>query len=100
MYVHPHFLIDLHYNFQMVVMDEVHKQMGDIAAKQKERIDEMGAEIRKLKAMIVKHESRIRTLETKNRDLESQVQTSGNTAGNFNNGGGHSEGDDMGPDEV
>lgn len=84
----------------MVVMDEVHKQMGDIAAKQKERIDEMGAEIRKLKAMIVKHESRIRTLETKNRDLESQVQTSGNTAGNFNNGGGHSEGDDMGPDEV
>ena len=61
----------------MVVMDEVHKQMGEIAGKQKERIDEMGAEIRKLKAMIVKHESRIRTLETKNRDLESQVTRGG-----------------------
>ena len=79
----------------MVVMDEVHKQMNDIATKQKERIDEMGAEIRKLKAMIVKHESRIRTLETKNRDLESQVQSG---TGHYNNGG-HS-GDDMDPDEV
>jgi len=84
----------------MVVMDEVHKQMGEIAAKQKERIDEMGAEIRKLKAMIVKHESRIRTLETKNKDLESQVNQSGNS-GSYNNGGGaHSEEDIMGPDEV
>ena len=67
--------------FQMVVMDEVQKQMGVIASKQKERIDEMGAEIRKLKAMIVKHESRIRTLETKNRDLESQVVSSGGGGG-------------------
>lgn len=87
----------------MVVMDEVHKQMADIAAKHKERIDEMGAEIRKLKAMIVKHESRIRTLETKNRDLESQVQQSGGSSsgvggGHFNNGG-HS-GEDLDPDEV
>ena len=65
----------------MVVMDEVQKQMGEIASKQKERIDEMGAEIRKLKAMIVKHESRIRTLETKNRDLESQVVSSGGGGG-------------------
>merc|ERR1711997_836184 len=84
----------------MVVMDEVHKQMGEIAAKQKERIDEMGAEIRKLKAMIVKHESRIRTLETKNRDLESQV-TRGGAGGSgisYNNNGDHD--DDMDPDEV
>merc|ERR1712141_763899 len=83
----------------MVVMDEVHKQMGEIAAKQKERIDEMGAEIRKLKAMIVKHESRIRTLETKNRDLESQV-TRGGAGGSgisYNNG---DHDDDMDPDEV
>ena len=83
--------------FQMVVMDEVHKQMGEIAAKQKERIDEMGAEIRKLKAMIVKHESRIRTLETKNRDLESQV-TRGAGGGITYNNGDHD--DDMDPDEV
>ena len=86
-------------SLQMVVMDEVHKQMGEIAAKQKERIDEMGAEIRKLKAMIVKHESRIRTLETKNRDLESQV-TRGGAGGSgisYNNG---DHDDDMDPDEV
>ena len=49
----------------MVVMDEVHKQMNDIAAKQKEKNDELNAEIHKLKAMIVKHESQIWTLETK-----------------------------------
>ena len=84
----------------MVVMDEVHKQMGEISAKQKERIDEMGAEIRKLKAMIVKHESRIRTLETKNRDLESQVTrgAGGSTLSYNNNNGDHD--DDMDPDEV
>merc|ERR1711874_10599 len=74
----------------MVVMDEVHKQMNDIAAKQKEKIDELNAEIRKLKAMIVKHESRIRTLETKNWELEQS----------HNNGGGHITHDDMDPDEV
>jgi len=89
----------------MVVMDEVQKQMGELASKQKERIDEMGAEIRKLKAMIVKHESRIRTLETKNRDLESQVVSSGGGGGgvnsNGNNGGSAgSEEEIMGPDEV
>ena len=83
---------------QMVVMDEVHKQMSEIAAKQKDRLDEMGAEIRKLKAMIVKHESRIRTLETKNRDLESQVtRGSGGAGGPYNNG---DHDDDMDPDEV
>ena len=48
----------------MVVMDEVHKQMGEIAAKQKERIDEMGAEIRKLKAMIVICMSVVQNLQT------------------------------------
>ena len=82
----------------MVVMDEVHKQMSEIAAKQKERIDEMGAEIRKLKAMIVKHESRIRTLETKNRDLESQVSRGAGAGGGPYNNGDHD--DDMDPDEV
>ena len=53
-------------------------------------IHELNAEIRKLKAMIVKHESRIRTLETKNRELEQS----------HNNGGGHITHDDMDPDEV
>ena len=89
--------------FQMVVMDEVHKQMGEIASKQKERIDEMGAEIRKLKAMIVKHESRIRTLETKNRDLESGSLTNqAATANSSSNGNGANGSDEeiMGPDEV
>jgi len=78
----------------MVVMDEVHKQMNDIAAKQKEKIDELNAEIRKLKAMIVKHESRIRTLETKNRELETHSHPN-------NNGGGNAHlNEDMDPDEV
>ena len=85
--------------FQMVVMDEVHKQMGEIASKQKERIDEMGAEIRKLKAMIVKHESRIRTLETKNRDLESSSTIKAGANSNGNGGAGSDE-EIMGPDEV
>ena len=80
---------------QMVVMDEVHKQMNDIAAKQKEKIDELNAEIRKLKAMIVKHESRIRTLETKNRESEQNNTHQGN-----NNGGGVHLNEDMDPDEV
>ncbi len=46
--------------FQMAVMDEVQKQMNDLSSKQKEKIEELNAEIRKLKAMIVKHETRIR----------------------------------------
>ncbi len=41
-------------------MDEVQKQMNDLSSKQKEKIEELNAEIRKLKAMIVKHETRIR----------------------------------------
>ena len=40
-------------------MDEVHKQMNDFDAKQKEKNYKPSAEIHKLKAMIVKHESRI-----------------------------------------
>jgi len=77
-------------------MEEVHKQMGEIAAKQNDKISELNAEIRKLKAMIVKHESRIRTLETKTRDTDNNVHTQQNTA--FNNNG-HS-GEDLDPDEV
>lgn len=41
-------------------MEEVQKQMNDLALKQKEKVEELNSEIRKLKAMIVKHETRIR----------------------------------------
>ena len=86
-------------------MEEVHNQMTEITAKQKEKVDDLGAEIRKLKAMIVKHESRIRSLETKNRDLEAALATAtgnGNGGGNSGSGvgGGGSAGEDMDPDEV
>lgn len=62
--------------------------------KQKEKIDELNAEIRKLKAMIVKHETRIRTLETKTKDQEKQLVSQGILLNN----NGH--GEDMDPDEV
>ncbi|XP_040578676.1 coronin-1C-A [Lepeophtheirus salmonis] len=74
----------------MAVMEEVHSQITSITAKHKEKIDEQVAEIRKLKAMIVKHESRIGTLETRNRELEN--------AGLRNNNGHCSE--LLDPDEV
>ncbi len=85
--------------------------MGEITGKQKEKVDELSSEIRKLKAMIVKHESRIRALETKNRELEAAAvaaaaAVSGTTDGNGNNNnsknGGNSSAieDDLDPDEV
>jgi hypothetical protein len=36
----------------MTVMEECHRQIQDITGKQKEKVDELNAEIRKLKAMI------------------------------------------------
>ncbi|QQP41935.1 Coronin [Caligus rogercresseyi] len=74
----------------MAVMEEVNSQISSITSKQKEKIDEQVAEIRKLKAMIVKHDSRISTLETRCRELES--------AGLRSNNGHCSE--MMDPDEV
>ena len=68
--------------------------MEEITSKQKEKIDELSAEIRKLKAMIVKHESRIRTLETKNQEYDSLL------ANNNGNNGQGSAGEDLDPDEV
>ena len=41
-------------------MEEVAKQLAEMSAKQKEKVEELNSEIRKLKAMIVKHETRIR----------------------------------------
>lgn len=79
------------FSFQMTIMDEVQNQMTELSAKQNDKINELNAEIRKLKAMIVKHESRIRTLETKQKEMESTAA--------FNNNG-HSGAEDMDPDEV
>ena len=48
--------------FQMVVTDEVHEQMNDIAFKQIKNIEKINSEIRKQKVIIVKPKSRIPTL--------------------------------------
>ena len=45
---------------QSAVMEEVNKQLSEMSARQKEKVEELNSEIRKLKAMIVKHETRIR----------------------------------------
>lgn len=76
------------------VMEECSRMTLAESNKQKEKIDELNAEIRKLKAMIVKHETRIRTLETKTKDQEKQLVSQGILLNN----NGH--GDDMDPDEV
>jgi len=78
----------------MMVMDECKKQIDDATGKQQVKIDELNSEIRKLKAMIVKHETRIRSLETKNKEQEKQLMNQGIILNN----NGH--GDDLDPDEV
>jgi len=78
----------------MTVMDECNRQIQEATGKQKEKIDELNAEIRKLKAMIVKHESRIRSLETKAKEQEKQLVSQGILLNN----NGHA--DEMDPDEV
>jgi len=78
-----------------MVLDECHRQIQEATGKQQGKIDELNAEIRKLKAMIVKHETRIRTLETKNKEQEKQLISQGIHLNN----NGHS-GEDLDPDEV
>jgi len=78
-----------------MVLDECSKQISDATGKQQGKIDELNSEIRKLKAMIVKHETRIRTLETKNKEQEKQLMSQGIHLNN----NGHS-GEDLDPDEV
>lgn len=78
-----------------IVLDECHKQITEATGKQQGKIDELNSEIRKLKAMIVKHETRIRTLETKNKEQEKQLMSQGIHLNN----NGHS-GEDLDPDEV
>ena len=46
----------------MVVMDEVHEQMNNIAVKQIKNIDKLNSEIRKPEVMIFKPKSQIPTL--------------------------------------
>jgi len=77
-----------------MVLDECHRQIQEATGKQQGKIDELNAEIRKLKAMIVKHETRIRTLETKNKEQEKQLLSQGIHLNN----NGHNE--DLDPDEV
>jgi len=78
------------------VMDECSRMIQEQSGKQKDgaKIEELNAEIRKLKAMIVKHETRIRTLENKTKDQEKQLVSQGILLNN----NGH--GDDLDPDEV
>merc|ERR1711936_1557709 len=82
-------------NLTAMVLDECHRQISEATGKQQGKIGELNAEIRKLKAMIVKHETRIRTLETKNKESEQNNTHQGN-----NNGGGVHLNEDMDPDEV
>jgi len=77
-----------------MVLDECKKQIDEATGKQQGKIDELNSEIRKLKAMIVKHETRIRSLETKNKEQEKQLMNQGIILNN----NGH--GDDLDPDEV
>merc|ERR1719228_2853885 len=53
-----------------MVLEECHRQVQEVTGKQQAKIDESSAEIRKLKSIIVKHETRIRTLESRNMDQE------------------------------
>jgi len=79
---------------KMSVMEDCRRLIQESTDKQKEKIEELNAEIRKLKAMIVKHETRIRALEIKSKDQEQQLMSQGILLNN----NGH--GDDLDPDEV
>ena len=93
-----------------MVLDECKRLVEDSSDKSQTKIEELNSEIRKLKAMIgifhigywyktiiidisVKHETRIRTLETKNKEQEKAL----NSRGILLNNNGHTE---MDPDEV
>jgi coronin-1B/1C/6 len=79
--------------FTSMVLDECKRLVEDSSEKSQNKIEELNSEIRKLKAMIVKHETRIRTLETKNKEQEKTLKS----AGLMLNNNGHTE---MDPDEV
>merc|ERR1712098_269399 len=81
--------------FKSMVLDECSRLVADSQEKSNTKVEELNSEIRKLKAMIVKHETRIRTLETKNKEQEKMLISNGIMLNN----NGHS-GEDMDPDEV
>ena len=94
-----------------MVLDECTRLVADSSEKSSVKIEELNSEIRKLKAMIgknddqlfdgvnllfkssVKHETRIRTLETKNKEQEKMLISNGIMINN----NGHN---DLDPDEV
>merc|ERR1712107_772552 len=63
--------------FKSMVLDECTRLVADSSEKSSVKIEELNSEIRKLKAMIVKHETRIRTLETKNKEQEKMLISNG-----------------------
>ena len=97
-----------------MVLDECSRLVAESSDKSQNKIEELNSEIRKLKAMIgklcwtswcvllrltyvfisVKHETRIRTLETKNKEQEKMLISNGIMINN----NGHN--DDLDPDEV
>jgi len=79
--------------FKSMVLDECSRLVADSSEKSTAKIEELNSEIRKLKAMIVKHETRIRTLETKNKEQEKMLISNGIMINN----NGHN---DLDPDEV
>jgi len=76
-----------------MVLDECNRLVGESTEKLQSKVEEQNSEIRKLKAMIVKHETRIRTLETKNKEQEKMLISNGLMLNN----NGHN---DLDPDEV
>merc|ERR1712025_803501 len=76
-----------------MVLDECSRLVADSQEKSNTKVEELNSEIRKLKAMIVKHETRIRTLETKNKEQEKMLISNGIMINN----NGHN---DLDPDEV
>jgi len=79
--------------FKTMVLEECRSMVSDSSEKSQAKIEELNSEIRKLKAMIVKHETRIRTLETKNKEQEKMLISNGLMINN----NGHN---DLDPDEV
>jgi len=79
--------------FKSMVLDECSRLVADSQEKSNTKVEELNSEIRKLKAMIVKHETRIRTLETKNKEQEKMLISNGIMLNN----NGHN---DLDPDEV
>jgi len=80
-------------DIKSLVSSECSRLVEAATEKLSVKVEEQNSEIRKLKAMIVKHETRIRTLETKNKEQEKMLVSKGILLNN----NGHN---DLDPDEV